>query len=61
VKTTKQPIGNWTSWAHMSKKKFLGFKDPSANDLQKPQEVDFLRTQKEVPAHALFLGCTIIV
>jgi len=26
---------------------------------KKPQEVDFLQTQKEVLAHALFLGCTI--
>jgi len=26
---------------------------------KKPQEVDFLRTQKEVLARALFLGCTV--
>jgi len=28
---------------------------------KKPQEVDFLRTQKEVLARALFLGCTVFL
>jgi len=27
---------------------------------KKPQEVDFLRTQKEVLARTLFLGCTVL-